>query len=99
MKIDEQLPMADAYKKIGRIKSFYMHVAAYVSVNSMLIILWAVQQTIAPSFWQVTFFITLCIAGLGLLGHALWLFGPGLLMSSKWEARKLKELMDKKGTQ
>ena len=85
-----------ASKKIERIKSFYTHLGAYISINIVLFILMmSGAVNVHPTFWQTTFTITAGLGALGVAGHGLGVFGHRLLLSKNWEERKLKQLLDK----
>ncbi|MDR6846096.1 2TM domain-containing protein [Flavobacterium granuli] len=85
-----------AYKRVKRIKGFYVHVLVYVLVNIYIIASSIYKGNFVPedlSRWE--FFSTPIFWGVGLIAHGLSVFGRDLFFSSNWEERKIKELMDK----
>ena len=88
--MDEQARYERARKRVEDIRAFYIHLLTYVIVNLGLFILNLV--TSPRSFW---FFWPLFGWGIGVLAHALSVFGPGRFWGSEWEERKIKELMKK----
>jgi len=89
----------DAYlrakKKLGKLKGFYWHLAAYIVVNTFLIIMIVTQLNGNESFWQFGTFATPIFWGIGLMFHFFGVFGPDLLFGNNWEERKIKEFLDK----
>tara|TARA_R110000868_G_scaffold51116_12_gene162432 strand:+ start:2976 stop:3329 length:354 start_codon:yes stop_codon:yes gene_type:complete len=85
-----------AYKRVKRIKGFYVHVMVYVLVNAFIIVsninrnfirgedILEFELLSTPIFW-----------GIGLLFHGISVFGKSLFFGSNWEEKKIKELMDK----
>jgi 2TM domain len=82
-----------AYKRVSQLRGFYMHLASYLLINVTLLIPYFILD-IAPIFWQRCFTIMIGVAGLGVLGHAMWVFGPKFILPSKWENRKIKQFED-----
>lgn len=88
--MDEQARYEKARKRVEEIRGFYTHLLIYILVNVGLFILNLV--TSRGDFW---FYWPLFGWGIGILAHALSVFGPRRLWGSDWEERKIKELMDK----
>ncbi len=84
-----------AQKRINKIRSFYRHLAAYCSINIILLILWAFDSYAAQIFWERTFFITAGLGTFGVLAHAIATFGSRYVLPKGWEERKIKKLMYK----
>lgn len=85
-----------AQKRVKEIKGFYNHLFWYVVVNIFIIMVFVVSND--WDFSQIfTFnaFSTAIFWGIGLLFHAIGVFGKGIVFSRKWEERKIKEYMDK----
>jgi hypothetical protein len=82
-----------AYKRVTQLRSFYTHLSIYILINIALLLPYFMMD-IAAIFWQRCFTIMIGVAGLGVLGHAMWVFGPGFFLPSKWESRKLKQFTD-----
>jgi hypothetical protein len=76
-----------ARKHVAKLKEFYWNLASYLVVIPALI---GVNLFTSPEF--LWFVFPMLGWGFGLLGHASEVYGlPGL--GSKWEARKMQELM------
>lgn len=83
-----------AYKRVKRIKGFYTHLVIFIVINSIVIInnsfqssntfLWSWKNFSTPLFW-----------GIGLLAHGLSVFGRNIFFGSKWEEKKIQQLMAK----
>lgn len=78
-----------ASKKVKEIKGFYIHLICYVIVNALLVLL-NIRNT-PEHLW---FFYPMIGWGVGLIGHAIGVFGTDSLFSKNWEERKIKELME-----
>lgn len=82
-----------AKKKLEKLVGFYWHLAVYVAVNAVIIIIIVANSDLTLfSFgtWATAFFW-----GIGLFFHFIGVFGPDMLFSKKWEERKIRELMEK----
>jgi 2TM domain len=93
---EEQARLDKARKKVKAIKGFYSHLAAYVIVNVVLIVMHTVDLKPDESFWTWSTFSTAFFWGIGLLCHAFGVFGAEILFGNDWEERKIKEYMEKK---
>ena len=85
---------ARAKKRVKALKGFYWHAFWYVTVNVFIITMVAVNSN-NENFWHFGTFTTAFFWGIGLAFHALSIFGKSALFSKDWEARKIKEYMDK----
>jgi hypothetical protein len=83
-----------AYKKVKRIKGFYIHLGAYLIVN-VFIIAANIQLDDISHLWRWETFSTALFWGIGLAAHGLSVFGDDLVFNRQWEDKKIKELMDK----
>lgn len=85
-----------AYKRVKRIKGFYVHLLVYAGVNAFLI-LSGVKGSVMDhaEFWQWETFSTALFWGIGLTAHGLAVFGRNIFFGPDWEERKIKELMEK----
>ena len=85
----------NAREQVKKLKSFYTHLLIYGIVN--LIIVFTNIQNLGPdeSYFQVQNFITFGLWGIVIIIHALSVFIPNFVFGSKWEARKIKEFMQK----
>lgn len=85
-----------AYKRVKKIKGFYIHALVYVLVNTFIIYknyYGNIQSN--PNFWSWVNFNTALFWGIGLAAHGLSVFGKNIFFGQKWEERKIKEFMDK----
>jgi hypothetical protein len=85
-----------AFKRVKRIKGFYIHLLVYVLVNAFLIISSYIHIQHADSTifnWET--FSTAFFWGIGLLAHGVSVFGGNIFFGSKWEENKIQEFMDK----
>ena len=83
---------SEARRHVDQLKGFYTHALVYVLVNAGLLVLgnfsgrthtWAAW----PALWW----------GIGLLGHAVWVFGFDGLLGATWEERKVREYLERRG--
>lgn len=88
----------DAYlraeKRIKQLKGFYWHLFWYVVINMFLIVTIAVNQE-NGDIWNFGTFSTAIFWGIGLILHALNVFGKNALFSKAWEERKIQDYMEK----
>ena len=87
-----EIKYLEAQKRVKRLKGFYIHATVYVLVNLFLIGN-NVQRGMNPS--DIDNYCTAIFWGIGLLGHALSVFLPNMIMGKDWEEKKIRELMDK----
>ncbi len=85
-----------AYKRVKRIKGFYVHALVFVLVN-LFIIASSYNKSSFDSgiFLRWETFSTALFWGIGLLAHGLSVFGRYLFFRQDWEERKIKEFMEK----
>jgi len=85
-----------AYKRVKRIKGFYIHALVYVLVNAYLIISsYAHIQHSDKDFFNWGTFSTALFWGIGLLAHGMSVFGRNIFFGQNWEERKIQEFMEK----
>jgi hypothetical protein len=96
---EEQRKLDRAVKKIQSIRGFYKHFAVYILVNLVLIA--AKWFTLEPgeSFFTYSTFSVAVFWGLGVMFHAIGVFGTNIFLTEKWEERKIREYMDKNSRQ
>jgi 2TM domain len=92
---EEQITYEKALKCVKKIKGFYIHLLVYVVINVMIIIVNIQNLDKEDSYFQLENFSTALFWGIGLLSHALSVFGPNLFLGKDWEDKKIKELMEK----
>ncbi len=80
-----------AKKKVKKIKGFYIHLAVYLVINTLLVI----SNTLANGWdgLKSSLLTTSLFWGIGLFFHWYGVFGKSLFFKN-WENRKIKELMD-----
>ncbi len=81
-----------ARNRVRKIKGFYIHLQVYLIVLLLLTLLpYLVQDSEADfdDFWGLGFW------GLGLISHGVSVFIPNFILGSKWENRKIEELIRK----
>jgi hypothetical protein len=91
----EQIRYEEAVKRVKKLKGFYTHALVYLVINSMIVILNIQNLNEGESYFQFKNFMTAFFWGIGLLAHALSTFLPYFILGKDWEARKIKELMEK----
>ena len=85
-----------AYKRVKRIKGFYIHLLVYILINAFIMISSYNQNwTNDENFWQWQNFNTVLFWGIGLLAHGMSVFGSTMFFGRNWEEKKIQELMDK----
>lgn len=84
-----------AKKRVDKLKGFYGHLTSYIIVNVFILSMIFFNIDSGESFWQFGHFSTAFFWGIGLAFHAAGVFGPNLMLGSKWEERKMKEYMSR----
>ncbi|UQD57410.1 2TM domain-containing protein [Flavobacterium sp. K5-23] len=85
-----------AYKRVKRIKGFYVHLLVYALVNAFILLSVFNKSMIGDAvFWEWQTWNTVFFWGIGLVAHGLSVFGRDLFFGSDWEERKIQEFMDK----
>lgn len=92
---EEQIKYENAIKRIKKIKGFYIHLLVYIVINIMIIAVNIQNLETGESYFQFKNFFTAFFWGIGIVSHALSVFGPDLFLGNDWEEKKIKELMDK----
>lgn len=85
----------EAAKRVKRIKGFYTHLMIYLLVNLFIVFLNFRDLKVGESYFQFKNFFTAICWGIGLLAHGLRVFGYDFFFGRDWEARKIKEFMEK----
>ena len=81
-----------AKKRVDSIKGFYSHLTVYLIVNTFIVA--TIVSTTNIDLFSFSAFSTPFFWGIGLLAHALGVFGENLFFGQDWEERKIKALMD-----
>nr|CBH38813.1 hypothetical membrane protein [uncultured archaeon] len=88
--MDEEESYKRAKKRVGELRGFYEHLIAYVVVNIMLVIINLVTSPDTLWFYWVSIFW-----GIGVIWHAISVYGKLGKLGNKWEEKKIKEIMKK----
>ena len=89
-----------AYKRVKRIKGFYVHALIYVLVNIFIIGSRYNKSSIdSEQFLRWETFSTALFWGIGLLAHGLSVFGRNIFFGQNWEEKKIQEFMNKEKSQ
>lgn len=92
--LDERYGLA--YKRVKRIKGFYVHAMVYFFVNIFIVYgNYYGNSNRDYDFWSWQTFSTALFWGIGLLAHGLSVFGRTIFFSQNWEERKIQEFMNK----
>lgn len=91
---DEELYKV-AKKRIKEIKGFYIHLMAYIFVNTFLLIINKKIFVNNIVNIQVEDFSLMFFWGIVLFAHWIGVFGTKLFLGKDWEEKKIKELMEK----
>ncbi len=91
----EQQKFERAKKRVKSIAGFYKHLMAYVLVNLFLLTLKYIKLEPGENFLEFSTLSTAFFWGIGLVFHALSVFGSNVFLGNDWEEKKIKELMDK----
>lgn len=87
-----------AKKKVEMLKQFYAHLAVFIVVNFLIILISAnVFGAGKVDFTNWSIYITLFFWGIGLGSHALYVFFELYVKNSflkKWEQKKIKEFLE-----
>ncbi len=85
-----------AYKRVKRIKGFYIHAMVYLLVNIFIVYgNYYGNSNRDYDFWSWQNFSTALFWGIGLLAHGLSVFGRNIFFGQNWQEKKIQELMEK----
>ncbi len=85
----------NAQKKVKDIKGFYVHLLVYLFINIVIFIVSTREEGFVNGLSEIWNYSTAFFWGIGLFAHWASVFGPNVLLSKKWEDRKIQELMEK----
>jgi len=88
--IDEDARYRAAKSRVGQLRGFYVHLTTFIVVNAFLIILNLI--TSPDTLW---FYWVLLGWWVGLIAHALQVYGSFTIFGKDWEDRKIKEYLDR----
>ena len=88
-----------AKKRLQELKGFYWHLAAYTLVNLFISISKIVRniqngETFEEAFFDFGTFAIWIFWGIGIVFHALNVFGFSALLGKEWEEKKINEYMN-----
>jgi hypothetical protein len=78
-----------AKERVKKLKGFYIHLVAYILVNSFLFLI-----NIMTSPDILWFYWPLFGWGIGVVMHAVYVLGFGPWFGPNWEDKKIKEIME-----
>jgi hypothetical protein len=85
-----------AFKRVKRIKGFYVHLLVFILVNAFIICgNYFGKQSENEIFWRWETFSTALFWGIGVVAHGLSVFGRNLFFGDDWEEKKIQELIEK----
>ncbi|MDX1602439.1 MAG: 2TM domain-containing protein [Salinimicrobium sediminis] len=84
-----------AVKRVKALKGFYGHLAGYLIVNLVILIVSTREEGLLEGLQDLSNYFTAFFWGIGLLAHAAAVFMPNILFGREWEERKIKEFMEK----
>lgn len=85
-----------AYKRVKRIKGFYVHALVYVLINLFIIASSYKENLFGGRIflsWQT--FSTPLFWGIGLFAHGMSVFSRELFFGQNWEEKKIQQFMEK----
>jgi 2TM domain len=88
--VNEHEKAAKAARQVEAMTGFYIHLFVYVLV---MVLLFVVNWLASPDIWWVQW--PFLGWGIGVLAHALAVFGGVPQFITNWQLRKIKELKDK----
>ncbi len=79
-----------AHRRVQALRGFYIHLIVYTLVNMGLLVL---NLLVSPgSLW---FYWPLLGWGIGLLAHAVSVFGAWQWLGKDWEEREIRKILEK----
>ena len=88
--MDDDPEYVSARRTVKSIKGFYLHVSVFVLVVAFLFVL---NVMTSGAWWVQWVFLGW---GIGVVAHAVAVFGLGGWLDSDWEEKKIREIMAKK---
>ena len=88
-----------ATQRVDKLRGFYTHVAAYIFVSLILLIVWLIRDhvdnEIFISIANDTVLLFIWIGwGVGLLIHIVAIFILPLIFGENWKERKIRQVME-----
>ncbi|AZA87534.1 histidine kinase [Chryseobacterium shandongense] len=85
----------EAEIRVKKIKSFYVFAFVYFAVNIFIMFINYKELKPGETIWHLKYFSLPIFWGIGLIGYAINVFVPGVILGSNWEEKKIKKLMEK----
>jgi uncharacterized membrane protein YqjE len=88
-----------AKQKVDKLRGFYTHVAAYVFVSLVILVIWVIRDHvdngIFRSITNETVLLFIWIGwGIGLLIHIVAILVLPLIFGKDWKERKIRQVME-----
>ena len=98
-RISKEARLLKAKKRVEELKGFYIHFGVYICVNlflSLKQLFGALDDglTFSESILELSSLWIWVFWGIGIVSHALKVFGTKLFLGKDWEDRKIKEYME-----
>ena len=87
--MEEHEKLERAKQRVEVLTGFYIHLVVFVLVMALLLV---INILVSPVWWVQW---PLLGWGIGVIAHALAVFGQGPNFVKRWQLRKMKELKDK----
>ena len=98
METKKSLKYFRAKKKVEALKGFYGHLAVYLIINTVIILVSAnVFEKEETDFSRWTIYITPLFWGIGLVSHAIHVFFQLYVKNNflkRWEEKKMKQFLE-----
>ena len=94
LKTPDEIRLDRITKRVRSIKRFYKHLTIYFLVNLFLIVMRYFQLDKGENFYAFSTFSTAFFWGIGLVFHAIKVFGKNVFLGDNWEERKINEYMN-----
>jgi hypothetical protein len=87
--MDEHEKLSRARQKVEAMTGFYIHLTAFIVVNAVLFIIDAMSGADWWVQWPILGW------GIGIIAHALAVFGRWPTFVANWQLRKIRELKER----
>ncbi len=98
MEVKRSLAYLRAKKKVETLKGFYSHLAVFIVINAIIILMSAnVFGSGETNFGDWSNYVTLFFWGIGLVSHALYVFFVLNIKNNflkRWEEKKINQFLD-----
>lgn len=94
VRTQEEMRLDRITKRVKELKGFYKHLAVYLVVNVILLVVNYFQLKPGEEFFRFATFSTLFFWGIGLVFHAVNVFAKNIFLGSDWEEKKINEYMN-----